>query len=76
VSESVVLLLGLFSGSSISVKASAVLPYDNNNPHPRILLRAFWSTAFSEMADAVPYREIRILQGWDNDNIKPLSQWR
>ena len=61
-----VLLLGLFSGSSISVKARAVLPYDNN-AHPRILQRVFWSTVFSPMMDTAPYREIRIMQGRGND---------
>jgi hypothetical protein len=68
VSESVVLLLGLFSGSSISVKARAVLPHDNDsNAHPRILLMVLWSTVFS------PYRKISIMQGRDNDNMKPSA---
>src|SRR5260221_3000007 len=53
----------------ISVNARAAPPYDNN-AHPRILLRAFWSTV-SSLVDTVPYREIRIMQGRDNDNMKP-----
>ena len=52
-------LLGDSSGGGISVKARAVLPYDNN-AHPRILLRVFWSTVFS-LVDKAPYREIRIM---------------
>ena len=61
-------LLGDRSGGRISVKARAVLPYANN-AHPRILLRVFWSTLFS-LVDTVPYREIRIMQPRDNDNMK------
>jgi len=57
VNESVMVLLG---GSSwISVKARAVLPYDNN-AHPRILPRVFWSTVFS-LVEKAPCREIRIM---------------
>jgi len=53
-------LLGASSGGIvISVNARAVLPYDNN-AHPRILLRVFWSTVFS-LVDKAPYREIRIM---------------
>jgi hypothetical protein len=52
----------------MSVNARAVLPYDNN-AHPRILRRVFWSTVFS-LVDTVPYREIRIMQASDNDNMK------
>jgi len=43
-----------------------VLPYDNN-AHPRILLRVFLTTAFSLGSS---YREIRIMQGRDNDKAK------
>jgi len=43
----------------ISVNARAVPPYDNN-AHPRILPRVFWSTEFS-LGDTAPYREIRIM---------------
>jgi hypothetical protein len=47
VGESVMVLLGLVSGSSISVKAKAVLPHDNDsNAQPRILLMVLWSTVF------------------------------
>jgi hypothetical protein len=52
----------------ISVNARAVLPYDNN-AHPRILRSVFWSTVFS-LVDTVAYREIRIMQGRDIDNMK------
>jgi len=64
-------VLGLnSSGSVISVNARAVLPY-KNNAHPRILLRVLWSTLFSLVADTVPYREISIMQGRDDDKVKP-----
>src|SRR5260221_1194116 len=66
VNVSVTVLLG--SCGVISVNARAAPPYDNN-AHPRILLRAFWSTVFS-LVDTVPYREIRITQGRDNANMK------
>jgi len=60
VNESVIVLLGAKpSCGVISVNARAVLPY-NNNAHPKILLRVFWSTVFS-LVDTVPYREIRIM---------------
>jgi hypothetical protein len=48
------------------VKARAALPYDNN-AHPRILRRVFWSTVFSPMMDTAPYCKIRIMQGRGND---------
>jgi hypothetical protein len=71
VNESVMAVLGLnSSGSVISVNARAVLPYKNNT-HPRILLRVLWSTVFSLVADTVPYREISIMQGRDDDKVKP-----
>src|SRR5882672_9454525 len=63
-------VLGVSSGG-ISVNARAVLPYDSS-AHPRILPRVFWSTVFS-LVDTVPYREIRIMQGRDNDNYSDLS---
>jgi hypothetical protein len=70
VNESVRVALGVNCsfGISISVKARAALPYDNN-AHPRILPRVFWSTVLS-LVDTVPYREISIMQGRDNDNMK------
>jgi len=67
VNVSVTVLLGSCPGT-ISVKASAAPPY-NNNAHPRILPKVFWSTAFS-LWDKVPYGEIRIKQARDNDNMK------
>jgi hypothetical protein len=60
VSEPVMVVLGInCSCGRISVNARAVLPYDNN-AHPRILPRVFWSTVFS-LVDKAPYREIRIM---------------
>jgi hypothetical protein len=50
-----------------------VLPY-KNNAHPRILLRVLWSTLFS-LVGTVPYREIRIRQGSDNDKMKPSQSF-
>jgi hypothetical protein len=55
----VVLGVNCSCGIVISVNARAELPY-NNNAHPRILPRVFWSTVFS-LVDTVPYREIRIM---------------
>src|SRR6266850_8325978 len=69
VNELVMVVLGVNSSCKvISVNARAVLPYDNN-AHPRILPRVFWSTVFS-LVDTVPCREIRIMQGRDNDKTK------
>src|SRR6267154_4967866 len=73
VNDSVRVVLGInCSCGIISVNARAVPPYDNN-AHPRILPRVFWSTVFSLVADTVPYREISIMQGRDNDNYSDLS---
>jgi hypothetical protein len=71
VEVSVMVVLGLTCscGIVISVKARAVLPY-SKSAHPRILLKVFWSTVFSEVLDTVPGREVRIMQRRDINNRK------
>src|SRR5574341_1479755 len=69
---SVMVVLGVacsscVGGMMINVKARAVLPYDNN-AHPRILVRVFWSTVVLPIVDVVPYRKVRIVQVRDGDN--------
>src|SRR5258706_1643470 len=64
-------VLGVTSSCEISVNARAAPPYDNS-AHPRILPRVFWSTVFS-LVNMVPYDEISIMQGRDNDNYSDLS---
>ena len=63
-------LLGVRFGGGSSVKASALLPY-NNNAHPRILLKVFWITVFPRGVRYKLYK-ISVVQGGSNDKLRSL----